>query len=62
MAIKMYDKVILKDKREATIVEIYEQGKAYEADILIDNTGEYPEYITETILNEDIEKVVREEK
>lgn len=58
----MYDTVKLKDGREATIVEIYEQGKAYEADILVDDTGEYPEYITETILNEDIEKVVREGK
>ena len=54
MKLKMYDKVKLKDGREATIVEIYEQGKAYEADILVDDTGEYPEYETETIKQEDI--------
>lgn len=59
MKIKMYDSVKLKDGREATIVEIYEQGKAYEADILTDNTGEYPEYETETIKYEDIEEVIR---
>lgn len=52
--IKMYDKVKLKDGREATIVEIYEHGKVYEADILIDSTGEYPEYETDTIKQEDI--------
>lgn len=33
MCIGLYDKVELKDGRIATIVEIYEQGKAYEADI-----------------------------
>lgn len=58
MEIKMYDEVKLKDGRKATIVEIYEQGKAYEADILIDDTGEYPEYETDTIMHEDIEKVI----
>ena len=58
MKIKMYDVVRLKDGREATIVEIYEQGKAYEADILIDTSLEYPEYETETIMHEDIEKVI----
>lgn len=59
MEIKMYDKIKLKDDREATIVEIYEQGKAYEADILIDSTGEYPEYETETIKHEDIVEVLK---
>lgn len=58
MEIKRYDKVLLKDKREATIVEIYEKDKAYEADILVDDTGEYPEYETETIKYEDIEKIL----
>lgn len=58
--IKMYNVVKLKDGREATIVEIYEQGKAYEADILVDDTGKYPEYETETIRYEDIEKVMEE--
>lgn len=57
MEIKMYDKIKLKDGREATIVEIYEQGKVYEADILVDDTGEYAEYETDTIKHEDIEKV-----
>ncbi len=59
MEIKMYDKIKLKDGREATIVEIYEQGKAYEADILIDDSGEYPEYETETIKHEDILEVIK---
>lgn len=62
MEIKMYDVVKLKDGREATVVEIYEHGKAYEADILVDDTGEYPEYETETIRYEDIEKVMEEQK
>ena len=61
MKIKMYDKVKLKDGREATIVEIYEQGKSYEADILIDDTGEYPEYETDTIRHEDISEVEKDE-
>ena len=59
MKIKMYDTVKLKNGKEAKIVEIYEQGKAYEADILIDDTGEYPEYETDTIKHEDIEKVIK---
>lgn len=54
----MYDKIKLKDGRKATIVEIHEQGKAYEADILVDDTGEYPEYETETIKHENIEEVL----
>jgi len=49
MEISLYDKVILRDGREAFIVEIYEQGKAYEADIV-----ESGEYITDTIKHEDI--------
>lgn len=59
MKIKMFDKIKLKDGRKATIVEIYEQGKAYEADILIDNTGEYPEYETETIKQDEIKEVIK---
>lgn len=59
MTIKKYDAVKLKDGRKAAIVEVYEQGKAYEADILVDNTGEYPEYETETIRHEDILKVIK---
>ena len=59
MKIKMYDTVKLKNGKEAKIVEIYKQGKVYEADILIDDTGEYPEYETNTIKHEDIEKVIK---
>lgn len=58
MIIKQYDKVKLKNGKKATIVEIYEQGKIYEADILIDDTKEYPEYETETIKQEEIEKII----
>lgn len=58
MKIKLFDVVKLKDGREATIVEIYKQGEAYEVDILVDNTGEYPEYETETIKHEDIERII----
>ena len=58
MKVKMYDVVKLKDSREATIIEIYEQGKAYEVDILIDDTGIYPEYETETIMYEEILEVI----
>lgn len=58
MKIKMYDKVKLKDGKKAIIVEIYEQGKAYEADILIDNSGKYHEYDTDTIMHEDIDEVI----
>lgn len=58
MIIKMYDVVRLKNGKEATIVEIYEEGKAYEADILVDDTGEYPEYETETIRYEDIQEII----
>lgn len=58
MIIKQYDKVKLRNGKEATIVEIYEQGKAYEADVLIDDTGEYPEYETDTIRHEDIQEII----
>lgn len=57
MTIKMFDKVILKGGKKANIVEIYEQGVAYEAEVLVDDTGEYPEYDIVTIKHEDIEKV-----
>lgn len=59
MTIKMYDKVKLKNGQQATIVEIYKQGETYEADILVNDTGEYPEFETETIKHEDIEKVIK---
>lgn len=58
MDIKLYDKVLLKDKRQGIVIEIYEPQKAYEIEFLVDDTGKYPEYETETIKYEDIEKVV----
>ncbi|MBR3133386.1 MAG: hypothetical protein IKG42_04905 [Clostridia bacterium] len=58
MEIKLYDKILLKDKREGVIIEIYKQGEGYEVEFMVDNTGEYPEYETETIKHEDIEKVI----
>ena len=58
MDIKLYDKVLLKDKRQGIVIEIYEPQKAYEIEFLVDNAGEYPEFETETIKYEDIEKVV----
>ena len=54
---KLYDRVILKTGETARIVEIYEFGTAYEADIDKDN-GEYVETITETIYQEDIAKII----
>lgn len=59
MKIKMYDKVELKNGKQATVVDIYKQGEAYEVDILIDDTGEYPEYETDTIKHEDIKKIIK---
>ena len=53
MEIKLYDKVKLKDGRKASIVEIYEQGKAYEADI-----DEKDECITDTIKHSDIIEIL----
>ena len=59
MKIKMYDKVELKNGKQATIVDIYKQGEAYEVDILIDDAGEYPEYETDTIKHEDIKRIIK---
>ena len=54
MEIKMFDKVLLKTGETAYIVEIYEQGVAYEADIdKADGSVE-----TDTIKHSDIEKVL----
>lgn len=53
MDISLYDKVKLKDGRIATIVEVYEPGKAYEADI-----EENEECITDTIKYEEILKLI----
>lgn len=53
MDIKEFDKVLLKTGETAYIVEIYEQGVAYEADIdKVDGTVE-----TDTIKHADIEKI-----
>lgn len=57
MVPKLYDKVILKTGETAHIVEIYESGVAYEADIDKD-VGEYIETVTETIKQDDIERIV----
>ena len=55
MRIEMFDKVLLKTGEIAYIVEIYEQGVAYEADIdKIDGTVE-----TNTIKHTDIEKILQ---
>lgn len=54
MDIKEFDKVLLKTGETAYIVEIYEQGVAYEADIdKIDGTVG-----TDTIKHADIEKIL----
>lgn len=60
MNIKMYDKVKLKDKREGFIIEIYIPNEAYEVEFMIDDTGIYPEYETETIKYEEILEVIKE--
>lgn len=54
MSIKMFDKILLKTGETAYIVEIYEQGIAYEADIdKADGTIEI-----DTIKHSDIERVL----
>lgn len=59
MTIKMYDKILLKDNREGIVIEIYNQGEAFEVEFVVDNTGEYPEYETDTIKFEEILEVVK---
>ena len=54
MNIALFDKVRLKTGETASIVEIWEEGKAYEADI--DRKDGSIE--TETIQQEDIEEVI----
>ena len=54
MRIEMFDKVQLKCGKVAHIVEIYEQGVSYEADI---SEGD-GEYTTDTIRQSDILRVV----
>ena len=53
MKIKQYDRVKLKDGNEASIVEIFEEGKVFLADI--DRNGDTD---TEELKIEDIEKVL----
>ncbi len=53
MAIKLYDKIKLKDGRKATIVEIYKPDEAYEADIETDG-----DYVTDTIKHSDIASIL----
>ena len=57
MSIELYDKVKLKNGNEAFIVEIYEQDVAYEADITVGDE----EYITDTIRQEEIAEVLKDE-
>lgn len=53
MKIKQYDRVLLKDGHEASIVEIFEDGKAFLADV--DKDGDT---FTEEIQTDDIEKIL----
>lgn len=53
LVFELFDKIELLDGRKATIVDIYEQGVAYEADI---ETSEG--YITDTIFQKDIKQKV----
>lgn len=54
MTIRLFDKVLLKTGEVAYIVEIYEDGVAYEADIdKADGSIE-----TETVEHKDIERVI----
>lgn len=58
MNIKLYDEVLLKDNRKGIVIEIYEPKKAYEIEFVVDDTGEYSEYETETINYENIEMII----
>lgn len=51
--INLYDKVLLKSGETAFIVEIYDQGVAYEADIERDG-----DTVTDTIRQSDIDKII----
>ena len=53
MKIKQYDRVLLKDGHEAYIVEIFDNGKAFLADV--DKDGDT---FTEEIQADDIEKIL----
>jgi len=51
--IKQYDHIKLKSGKHAVVVEIWEQGISYEADIEM----RPDEYVTQTIKHTDIESV-----
>lgn len=53
MKIKQYDRVLLKDGNEASIVEIFDDGKLFLADI--DKDGDT---FTEDVKPEEIKKVL----
>lgn len=53
MKINLYDRVLLKDGSKASIVEIFEEGKAFLADI--DRNGDTD---TDEISIDEIEKVL----
>lgn len=53
MKVKQYDRVLLKDGCEASIVEIFEEDKAFLADI--DRNGDTD---TEELKIEEIEKIL----
>lgn len=52
MKVKQYDRVLLKDGHEASIVEVFDDGKAFLADIDKDDT------YTEEIQYNEIEKIL----
>lgn len=54
MKIEMYDKVLLKDGDQGYIVEIFDDGKAYVADIDREDRTH-----TEWVMPEDIDKVIK---
>lgn len=58
MEIKLYDEVILKDKRKGIVIEIYKDNEAYEVEFELKSIGKYPEYETETIKYDEIEAVL----
>jgi hypothetical protein len=53
MKIKQYDRVLLKDGNKASIVEIFDSGKAFLADV--DKNGDT---YTEEIKQSEIDKVI----
>ena len=54
MSIKLYTKVVLKDGRTATIVEVFENGKAYLVDVALPD-GEWD---TIEVTAEEIESII----